>query len=212
MEKEIAKALIKIEAVGFNLENPITFKSGIKSPVYVDNRKLPFFPEEWKIVLNGFKEIIEKNNIDFDIIAGVEAGGIPHSAALGFLLGKPSIFIRKKAKEHGTKSMVEGGSVNGKKVLLVEDLISTGGSSLAGIESIRNEGGIVNDCLVIVSYGFREAEDAFQKANVTFHPTTSFPVILDEAISVGKIKETDINKVKEWFADPHSWGGKYGFE
>ena len=161
---------------------------------------------------NNFKEIIEKNNIDFDIIAGVEAGGIPHSAALGFLLGKPSIFIRKKAKEHGTKSMVEGGSVNGKKVLLVEDLISTGGSSLAGIESIRNEGGIVNDCLVIVSYGFREAEDAFQKANVTFHPTTSFPVILDEAISVGKIKETDINKVKEWFADPHSWGGKYGFE
>jgi orotate phosphoribosyltransferase len=212
MEKEIAKALIEIKAVGFNIDNPITFKSGIKSPVYVDNRKLPFFPNEWKIILDGFKEIIEKNKIDFDIIAGVEAGGIPHSAALGFLLQKPSIFVRKKAKEHGTKSMIEGGSVNGKKVLLVEDLVSTGGSSLAGIESIRNEGGVVNDCLVIVSYGFEEAKNAFAKANVRLHSTTSFPIILNEAISIGKISDAESLKIKEWFYDPHNWADKYGFK
>jgi len=212
MEKEIAKALLYIKAVGFDLNNPITFKSGIKSPVYVDNRKLPFFPNEWKIVLNGFKEIIEKNKIDFDIIAGVEAGGIPHSAALGFLLNKPSIFIRKKAKEHGTKSMIEGGKVEGKKVLLIEDLVSTGGSSLAGIESIRNEGGIVNDCLVIVSYDFKEAKEAFEKASVKLHPTTSFPVILDEAISFCKLSNEEVLKIKEWFNDPHNWADKYGFK
>ena len=208
MEKEIAQVLLKIEAVGFDIDNPITFKSGIKSPVYVDNRKLPFFPNEWKVVLSGFKELMEKNKIDFDIIAGVEAGGIPHSAALGFLLNKPSIFVRKKAKEHGTKSMIEGGSVVGKKVLLIEDLVSTGGSSLAGILSIRNEGGIVNDCLVIVSYDFKEAKDAFEKAKVKLHLTTSFPVILDEAIALGKISETEALKVKEWFNDPHSWVDK----
>lgn len=209
MEKEIAEVLLKIDAVGFKIDNPITFKSGIKSPVYVDNRKLPFFPSEWKVVLNGFKELIEKNKIDFDIIAGVESGGIPHSAALGFLLNKPSIFVRKKAKEHGTKSMIEGGSVNGKKVLLIEDLVSTGGSSLAGIESIQNEGGIVNDCLVIVSYDFKEAKVAFQKAKINLHPTTSFPVILYEAIKSGKISSIEAEKVKEWFEDPHGWANKY---
>ncbi len=212
MEKEIAQVLLKIEAVGFNIDKPITFKSGIKSPVYVDNRKLPFFPSEWKIVLNGFKELIEKNKIDFDIVAGVESGGIPHSTALGFLLNKPSIFVRKKAKEHGTKSMIEGGNVKGKKVLLIEDLVSTGGSSLAGIESIRNEGGIVDDCLVIVSYDFKEAKDAFEKAKVKLHPTTSFPIILGEAISSGKISGAQAEKIKEWFSDPHNWASKYGFE
>lgn len=209
MEKEIAEVLLKIDAVGFKIDNPITFKSGIISPVYVDNRKLPFFPNEWKVVLDGFKELIEKNKIDFDIIAGVESGGIPHSAALGFLLNKPSIFVRKKAKEHGTKSMIEGGSVDGKKVLLIEDLISTGGSSLAGIESIRNEGGIVNDCLVIVSYDFKEAKDAFEKAKVNLHPTTSFPTILNKAITLGKISETEAEKIKEWFRDPHNWAKKH---
>ncbi len=212
MEKEIAQVLVKIEAVGFSLDKIITFKSGIKSPVYVDNRKLPFYPNEWKIVLNGFKKIIEKNKIDFDIIAGVEAGGIPHSAALGFLLQKPSIFIRKKAKEHGTKSMIEGGNVAGKKDLLIEDLISTGGSSLAGIESIRNEGGVVNDCLVIVSYGFNEAKIAFDKMNVKLHPTTSFPIILNEAVSLGKISESEEEKIKEWFSNPHGWAKKYDYE
>ena len=212
MEKEIAQALIKIKAVGFTIDNPITFKSGIKSPVYVDNRKLPFHPKEWKVVLNGFKEIIEKNKIDFDIIAGVESGGIPHSAALGLLLNKPSIFVRKKAKEHGTKSMIEGGSVSGKKVLLIEDLVSTGESSLAGIESIRNEGGIVDSCLVIVSYDFNEAKEAFKKAKVKLYPTTSFPIIFGEAISSGEIGEMDGVKVKKWYGNPHNWAKKYGFE
>jgi orotate phosphoribosyltransferase len=212
MEKEIAKSLLKIEAVGFDLKNLVTFKSGIKSPVYVDNRKLPFFPNEWNVVLNGFKEIIEKNKIDFDIIAGVEAGGIPHSAALGFLLNKPSIFIRKKAKEHGTKSMIEGGKVIGKKVLLIEDLVSTGGSSLAGIESIRNEGGIVNDCLAIVSYGFKEADESFKKANINLYSSTSFSVILNEAVSLGKISDVESLKIKEWFDDPHNWADKYNFK
>lgn len=211
MKKEIAKVLLKIGAVNFNVNNPITFKSGIKSPVYVDNRKLPFHPNEWKVVLNGFKEIIEKNEIDFDIIAGVESGGIPHSAALGFLLNKPSIFIRKKAKDHGTKSMIEGGDVRGKKVLLIEDLVSTGGSSLAGISSIRDEGGIVNDCLVIVSYGFKEVKKTFSNASVDLHETTDFPTILEELTLSGKISESDYKKTEEWFVDPTKWAEKYGF-
>ena len=208
-QQKVAQALLKIGAVGFNLEHPITFKSGIVSPVYVDNRTLPFHPVEWKIVLEGFKDLIEKENINLDIVAGVEAAGIPHSAALGYILNIPSVFIRKQAKDHGTKKLVEGGDVSGKKVLLVEDLVSTGGSSLKAIEAMRNEGAIANDCLVIVSYDFAEAKENFKNSTVTLHCLTSFPVILEEAEKIGVLKQDDIEKIKEWFTDPHSWAQKY---
>lgn len=211
-QQQIAQALLNIGAVGFNVEKPITFKSGIISPVYVDNRKLPFHPEEWNSVLQGFKDLIDKEKIDFDIVAGVEAAGIPHSAGLGFLLRVPSLFIRKQVKDHGTKKMVEGGEVLNKKVLLVEDLVSTGISSLTAVKSLRGEGAVVNDCLVIVSYEFEEAKDAFKKDNVKLHSLTSFPVILEEAVKLNTLNSEQVEKVKEWFVDPHGWAVKYGFK
>ncbi len=207
-EKETAKVLLQINAVGFSINKPITFKSGIKSPVYVDNRKLPFHPKEWKVVLSGFKDLIEKNHIEFDVIAGVEAGGIPHSAALGFLVEKPSVFVRKQAKEHGTKSRIEGGDVKNKKVLLIEDLISTGGSSLASIEALRNEGAIADDCIVIVRYNLPEAAENFEKAKVRVHALTPFPVILEEAIAMGKLSGEEAESVRNWLSDPHGWSAK----
>src|SRR3989344_7083369 len=170
--QKIAQALIKINAVSFLPNNPIIFKSGIKSPVYIDNRKFPFHPEEWKSVIKGFANVIRENNIDFDIIAGVEAAGIPHSASLVFFLKMPSVFVRKQTKDHGTKKMVEGGDVKGKKVLLIEDLVSAGHSSLASVAVLRNEGAIVEDCMVIVSYGFIEAKEGFEKAKVRLHTLT----------------------------------------
>src|SRR3989344_7676130 len=109
-EQKVAQELIKIGAVKFVPDNPITFKSGIKAPIYVDNREFPFYPSSWKVVIEGFQEIIQKDNIQFDTLAGVAVAGIPHSAALGFSLNKPSIFVRKEAKDHGTKSLVEGGN------------------------------------------------------------------------------------------------------
>jgi orotate phosphoribosyltransferase len=208
-EQKVAQALLKIGAVGFNLGKPITFKSGIVSPVYVDNRTLPFHPMEWKIVLEGFKSLVEKENIQLEIVAGVEAAGIPHSAALGYLLNIPSVFIRKQVKDHGTKKLVEGGDVSGKKVLLVEDLVSTGGSSLKAIEAMRAEGAHADDCLVIVSYDFAEAKENFKNANVTLHCLTSFPIILEEAEKLGVLNQDQIEKIKEWFADPHGWAEKF---
>src|SRR5689334_20369405 len=118
-ERQIAKTLLDIKAVGFALEKPITFKSGIISPVYVDNRRFPFFPKQWKEVIKGFAALSEAKKLQFDVIAGIETAGIPHSAALGFFLQKPSVFVRKAAKDHGTKKMIEGGDVKGKKVLLI---------------------------------------------------------------------------------------------
>src|SRR3989338_1019507 len=211
-QTEVAKALLKIGAVGFNTKAPVTFKSGIKSPVYVDNRRFPFWPEEWKKIIEGFKHLVDHDKINFDVIAGVEAAGIPHSAALGFYLQKPSVFVRKEAKDHGLKKRVEGGDITGKKVILVEDLVSTGGSSLSVIEAMRSEGGVVEDCLIIVTYGFAESAQAFNDASVKLHALTSFAVILEEAVVGGKINEEDKNLVEDWFLSPHEWGKKHGYE
>jgi len=205
-ERKVAQALLKIGAVKSVIDNPITFKSGIISPIYVDNREFPYYPEQWKIVIEGFKSVIEEKNISYDIIAGVAIAGIPHSAALGFAVGKPSVFIRKEVKDHGSQKRVDGGEVRGKKVLLIEDLVSLGGSSLSAAQALRDEGAIVNDCLVIVSYDFAVAGEAFKKANVNLHTLTSFPIILEEAVNLKIFREEEIAKFKEWFASPYNWG------
>lgn len=211
-QKEVAKALLEIGAVGFKPKEPVTFKSGIVSPVYVDNRRFPFHPQEWKIVIEGFKDLIEKDNIFCDVIAGVEAAGIPHSAALGFFTQKPSVFVRKEAKDHGLKKRVEGGDITGKKVLLIEDLVSTGGSSLSVIDAMRAEGGEVNDLMVIVTYGFKESTEAFKRAKIKLHALTSFPLILEQALAMDKFSPDEKIIIEDWFNDPHGWGKRHGHE
>ncbi len=210
-QKTIAQALLKIDAVGFKPDAPITFKSGIKSPVYVDNRKFPFYPEEWHKVIEGFKELIEKDNIEFDIVAGAELAGIPHSAALGFYINKPSIMVRKQSKEHGLGKRIEGGSVEGKKILMLEDLVTTGSTSLSMIEALRNEGGKVEDCLIIITYAFKESVEAFKEAKVKLHALTSFLVVLEEAQEMGKFTKQEKAIIEDWFSDPHGWAGRHGF-
>lgn len=197
-EQKIAQALLRIGAVSFITSDPITFKSGIKSPVYVDNRKFPFHPKEWGEVINGFADIIKKENLKIDVIAGVEAAGIPHSSGLGFFLKVPSVFVRKQIKDHGTKKLVEGGDVSSKHVLLVEDVVSAGHSSLAGVAALRAESAVVTDCLVILSYGFSEAKEGFEKAKVHLHTLTSFPVILEEAKKQGILKGDELKIVEDW--------------
>jgi len=205
LETQIAQALLHIGAVGFCVENPITFTSGMKAPVYVDNRVFPFWPEQWRVVIEGFQQKIQEEKIEFDVIAGVETAGIPHSSALAYALQKPSLFVRKKPKEHGTKSKIEGGNVKGKKVLLIEDLITTGGSSLAGVEALRQEGAKVDDCIVIVSYGFPEAKEAFEKNQCRIHTLTSFEAILKEAEKLAKISSKDKESIQSWMQNPHEW-------
>jgi orotate phosphoribosyltransferase len=209
---EIAKALLDIGAVGFKPKDPITFKSGIKSPVYVDNRRFPFNPSQWAKVIQGFQDLIKADKIDFDVIAGIETAGIPHSAALGFAMQKPSVFVRKQVKDHGTKSRIEGGKVEGKKVLLIEDLVTTGGSSLSGVEALRTEGAVVNDCLVIISYGFPVSVAAFKEAKVGLHALTSFNEILEEALSRKMFSESEMAIIKNWLSEPKGWAKRQGFE
>jgi len=210
--REIADALIAIEGVSFRPTSPITFKSGIKSPVYCDNRRFPFWPEQWAKVIHGFEALITERKIPVEVVGGVEAAGIPHSAALGFSMRLPSVFVRKELKEHGTKKRVEGGDVTDRRVVLVEDLVTTGASSIAAIEALRAEGGVVTDCLAIISYNFPDATELFEKAGIRLHAATSFQAVLELTLERRMIDETGAQAVRDWLEEPRSWAKKHGFE
>jgi orotate phosphoribosyltransferase len=205
IQEQVARALLEIQAVVFSPYAPMTLKSGIKSPVYVDNRRLPFWPAQWQIVIEGFQQMIAAQNIAFDVIAGIAAGGIPHSAALAYTLKKPSVFVRKEAKEHGTRGQIEGGDVSRKRVLLVEDMVTTGGSSLAGVDALRTAEATVRDCLCITSYGFTEATEAFKSANVRLYPLAPFSTIVIEASKMGLFDQDALDLVEAWMRDPFHW-------
>lgn len=211
IQTQVAKALLAAGAVGFTPQAPVRFKSGIFSPVYVDNRRLPFAPEAWHQVIDAFQHQIALAQIEFDALAGIETGGIPHSAALGYVMRKPSVFVRKQAKEHGKQKQVEGGEVAGKRVLLIEDLVTTGGSSLTGVEVLRAEGALVEYCLAIVGYGFVQAREAFEQSRVRLLTLTNFDAIAREAVSIGVLSEDDRLAIQDWQRDPFHWGEKYGF-
>jgi orotate phosphoribosyltransferase len=210
-QKEIARALLEIGAVGFKPTEPLTFKSGIISPVYVDNRTFPYHPEKLKLVIEGFENLIRQNNLEFDLVAGIATGGIPYSAVLGYRLDKPSIYIRKEAKGYGKGKRIEGGEVKDKKVLLVEDLVSTGSSSLSGVNALREEGATTEDCVIIIGYGFQEAQENFEKEKVKLYSLTTFPIVFKEAVEM-KIITEDVKKiVEDWLSDPHGWARRHGF-
>ncbi len=206
----VAGALLEIGGVGFRLDQPITFKSGIVSPVYCDNRTFPFWPAQWKKVIEGFAALTDRDRIEFDIIGGIEAAGIPHSAALGYAMQRPSIFIRKQAKEHGKRARIEGGAVEGKRVLLIEDLVTTGSSSLSGVQALRDAGAIVTDCLAIISYGFAEAELAFETARVRLRTLTTFEHVLSHALQRGMLKENEAQSIRGWLREPYGWAARQG--
>jgi orotate phosphoribosyltransferase len=212
VRKEIAEALIEIDGVGFRPADPITFKSGIVSPVYCDNRRFPFWPAQWTKVIRGFEATIAEQGIAAEVIGGVEAAGIPHSAALGFAMERPSVFIRKEAKGHGTKKRVEGGDVAGKRVLLVEDLVTTGMSSMAAITALREEGAIVTDLLAIISYNFAEANALFAREGITLHAATDFETVLEVALARETIDATGSMLVLDWLREPRGWAARHGFE
>ena len=204
-QRSIAKALLDIGAVGFSPSRPITFKSGILSPVYVDNRSLVFHPSQWRIIIDAFAALIRDRQLNFDAIAGVALGGIPHSSALAYQMSKPSVFIRKEDKAHGKGRRIEGGDVAGKRVLLLEDLITTGGSSLSAVTALREAGAKVHVVIAIVSYGFAESAAAFADAQVKLHTLVDFEAILELALQRELFSAQDAALIRSWFDDPRNW-------
>ena len=206
----VAQAMLSIGAVSFVPNAPVTFKSGIVSPVYCDGRKLPFAPGPWHTVIAGFQQLIAEQGIAFDVLGGIETAGIPHSAALSYAMNRSSIFIRKAAKEHGLKRRVEGGDVTGQRVLLVEDVVTTGGSSLSGVEALRDEGAVGEDCLAILRYDFANATERFAEAGVRLHTLTTFEDLLACAADTGVLDADGVGTLHDWLADPQGWAARRG--
>ena len=212
MKKEIAKILLEIKAVSVNPEEPFRYASGILSPIYCDNRIIMSYPEKRTNVIDAFIRTIEDNSLSFDIVAGTATAGIPHAAWIAERLGKPMIYIRGHSKEHGKQNQIEGLLGKGKKVIVIEDLISTGGSSVSAIEAVREAGGIVEDCVAIFTYGMEKAKMKFKEAKCNVFTLSDFATLVDIAADNGYIEKDKVKMVKEWNSAPSEWGKKIGFE
>jgi orotate phosphoribosyltransferase len=211
-EREVARILLEVKAVTLSPKKPYKFVSGILSPIYCDNRLLMSYPDQRKRIIRGFIDLIEKNKIEFDVIGGIASSGIAHAAWIAERLNKPMIYIRKRTKEHGKENLIEGKLDKGEKVLVIEDLISTGGSAINGVESVRANGGKVDHCLAIFTYEMEKSKEGFKNIDCKLLTLTNFSTLIDEAIRNHYIKEEDKEMVLEWSKNPQEWGRKMGFE
>lgn len=205
LEKIFAGKLLNIKAIKLQPENPFTWASGWKSPFYCDNRKTLSYPDLRNFVKLEICRVIEENFQEVDAIAGVATGAIPQGALVADALHKPFVYVRSKPKDHGLENLIEGELKPGMKVVVVEDLISTGGSSLKAVEALRKGGSEVIGMVASYTYGFPVAKEAFDAANVKLITLTDYEHVVAEASETGYIKEADIEVLNEWRKDPANW-------
>ncbi|OGG51878.1 hypothetical protein A2704_03545 [Candidatus Kaiserbacteria bacterium RIFCSPHIGHO2_01_FULL_54_36b] len=203
MDNSIAGVPLDAGAVTFDFDKGFDFVSGVHSPVYMDIRKIFYEPITREKIIIALKDLIERENIVCDIIAGVETGGIAPAALLASMLQKKFVYIRKKPKEHGLKRMIEGGEVAGKEVLLVEDTVSTGASSLSSIEALKDANALIKDCVAITSYDFPEAFASYEKANIILRTLVSAADIALVASKRGILSEKQENRFIAWTKNPY---------
>lgn len=208
----IANILLEIGAVTLNTKEPYRYTSGILSPIYCDNRLLISYPEKRKHVIQGFVDLIDESGIDYDVIAGTATAGIPHAAWIADRLNAPMVYIRSKAKEHGKKSRIEGVLEKDAQTVIIEDLISTGGSSVSAGEAVREEGGVVSHCVAIFTYEMKKAKEHFAEAKIELHSLTNFSTLVEVASAQGYIATEEREKILAWNQDPEGWGKKMGYE
>jgi orotate phosphoribosyltransferase len=200
----IAQKLLQINAIKLRPQTPFTWASGIKSPIYCDNRITLSYPEVRKIVKAAFVERAG-NYPSANVIAGVATAGVAHGALLADALDLPYVYVRSKAKEHGRQNLIEGELPADAKVIVIEDLISTGGSSIQAVNALREAGAEVVIVLAIFSYGFEKARQNFQKIACPFETLSNYKVLLKEAETANFISEKEKNILEEWNASPESW-------
>lgn len=206
LEKITAKKLLKIKAVKLQPSNPFTWASGWKSPIYCDNRKLMSYPEIRNFLKIQFGRIILEKYPDVEAIAGVATGAIAPGAIVADLLGLPFVYIRSTPKDHGLENLIEGDLKPKQKVVVVEDLVSTGLSSLKAVEAIRKDGAEVIGMVSIFTYDFPMAAENMQKANVELTSLSNYDAILEEALLTEYIDESEVNTLQDWRKNPDKWG------
>ena len=204
--KNVANDLLQIKAIKLSPSNPFTWASGIKSPIYCDNRTTLAFPEVRNFVRDVFAEMIKQKYPNVDVIAGVATGAIAQGVLVAEALKKPFIYVRPDAKKHGLGNKVEGYFEKGQTVVVIEDLISTGGSSIKAVEALREAGTEVLGLIAIFTYGFDLATDNFAKANCQWDTLSNYESMIEIAHTSGYINEGEIEALKQWRKDPHSWG------
>ncbi|MGE6631334.1 orotate phosphoribosyltransferase [Bacillus sp. NPDC077027] len=204
MKTKIAKHLLQIKAVSLKPDEPFTWASGIKSPIYCDNRLTLSYPEVRNDIAQGLKDVIDTHFKQADIVAGTATAGIPHAALAADRLGLPMCYVRSKPKAHGKGNQIEGVVSPGQKVVVVEDLISTGGSVLEVVDALKAEGCDVLGVAAIFTYGLPKATAAFEKKGIPYVTLTDYDTLSDVALELGAIQEADMNKLKRWKQDPAS--------
>ena len=205
VDKLLAKKLLGVSAVKLQPKNPFTWASGWKSPIYTDNRKTLSFPEVRSFVKVELTSLIKEKFEEFDVIAGVATGAIAQGALIADELDMPYVYIRSAAKDHGMGNLIEGEIKPGQKVVVVEDLISTGGSSLKAVEAVRQAGCEVVGMVAIFTYGFPIAEEKFKEAGVTLYTLSNYNAVLEAAAETGYINSEDIETLKVWRENPSQW-------
>lgn len=210
MKKKIAKDLLKIGAVFLRPDEPFTWASGIKSPIYCDNRLTLSAPKVRTDVEEGLKETIEKFYPDVEVLMSTSTAGIAHAAITAHLMGLPMGYVRGGAKDHGRGNQIEGKLEKGQKVVVVEDLISTGGSVLEVVQVLRDAGADVLGVASIFTYGMQKGLDRLAEAKVENHSLSNFDVLCEVAAKEGYIKEEDVERLKQFRANPsdESWMNK----
>ncbi|WP_394775270.1 orotate phosphoribosyltransferase [Flavobacterium sp.] len=204
--EKTAELLLQINAIKLNPENPFTWASGWKSPIYCDNRLILSFPSIRNYVRDEFAKNIEKQFGKPDVIAGVATGAIGIGILVAESLGLPFVYVRPEAKKHGRQNQVEGFLQKGQNVVVVEDLISTGNSSLMAVEALRNEGANIKGMAAIFTYGFNVAEENFKNANIDLYTLSNYENLLDLAVQKQYITEDQQSTLLEWNESPSTWG------
>ena len=203
--EQVATGLLQINAIKLNPQVPFIWASGIQSPIYCDNRIAMSFPSFREVIINGFMKRASEIG-EFDVIAGVATAGIPWGILLSDRLHKPFIYVREKAKAHGRQNQIEGMFEKGQRVLVTEDLISTGGSSLKAVESLREAECKVVGVVAIFSYGFQRATELFAQHHCPFKTISDYDTLIEKAVKEGYVNKKDLKTLSEWKLSPETWG------
>jgi orotate phosphoribosyltransferase len=206
MKKEIATHLLEIGAVSLEPNEPFTWSSGLKSPIYCDNRLTLAYPHVRNAIADGLAALIRTHFPDAEAIAGTATAGIPHAAWVSERLGLPMCYVRSQAKGHGKGKQIEGKVDKGQKIVVVEDLISTGGSSLNAVRALREEGCQVLGVAAIFTYGLEKGKQAFAENNVEVHTLTDYDTLIETAVELDVVTEQDLATLRKWRENPEEWG------
>ncbi|MDZ4823736.1 MAG: orotate phosphoribosyltransferase [Flavobacteriales bacterium] len=206
---KVAEFLLQIKAVELKPAEPFTWASGLKSPIYCDNRKTLSYPKIRTHLRQQFVEVINEEFPNPDVIAGVATGGIAIGALVAQELGLPFIYVRSEAKKHGLTNLVEGVIEKGQTVVLVEDLISTGGSSLSAVKALRETGAKVKGMVAIFTYGFSKADENFKAAKCSLRTLTNYELLLKQATKSNHINEEQLDTLREWKMNPETWSQSF---